>query len=73
MKVRYDPEADAAYVAIGREPRRGESTSQVTEISNPLGRGEIILDFDSAGHLIGVEILSASELLRPEDLQTEAN
>ncbi|WOF21470.1 DUF2283 domain-containing protein [Microbacterium betulae] len=68
MSVRYDPEADAAYIPIGREPRTGEAEQQIAEIRNPSGTGEIILDFDRDGHLIGVEILEASRLLRAEDL-----
>ncbi len=68
MSIRYDPEADAAYISIGREPAAGEAVSQIAQLRNPLGRGEVILDFDAAGHLIGVEVLTASELLRPEDL-----
>lgn len=68
MNVRYDPQADAAYIPIGREPQDGEAVAQVGEIRNHLGKGEIILDFDAYGHLIGVEVLVASQLLRPEDL-----
>lgn len=68
MHLRYDPEADAAYLPVGREPHAGESVAQVSEIRNPHGGGEIILDFDADGHLLGVEILQASKLLRTEDL-----
>ncbi|MEV8264421.1 DUF2283 domain-containing protein [Microbacterium sp. NPDC077057] len=68
MHLRYDPEADAAYLPVGRELHAGESAAQVPEIRNPHGAGEIILDFDADGHLLGVEILQASKLLRAEDL-----
>lgn len=68
MTIRYDAEADAAYISVGPEPAPGESADQVVEITNPQGRGEIILDFDKAGHLIGVEVLTASILLRPQAL-----
>ncbi|QNA91361.1 MULTISPECIES: DUF2283 domain-containing protein [unclassified Microbacterium] len=70
MTIRYDPEVDAAYIPIGRAVRAGEATAQVPEIRSPHGEGEIILDFDEAGHLIGIELLRASTLLRPEDLDT---
>ncbi|WP_419775745.1 DUF2283 domain-containing protein [Microbacterium oxydans] len=68
MHIRYDPEVDAAYLTVGREVQAGESVAQVPEIRNPHGVGEIILDFDADGHLLGVEILQASKLLRSDDL-----
>ncbi|MFJ4175768.1 DUF2283 domain-containing protein [Microbacterium sp. NPDC089696] len=68
MKIRYDPEADAAYLAVGPRVADGEAVAQIPEIYPPGGRGEIILDFDTEGHVIGMEILSASALLRPEAL-----
>ncbi|WP_449408336.1 DUF2283 domain-containing protein [Microbacterium maritypicum] len=46
---------------VKRLPRSPRSTR--------LGDAEkIILDFDTEGHVIGMEILSASALLRPEAL-----
>ncbi|MCT1479382.1 DUF2283 domain-containing protein [Microbacterium sp. p3-SID336] len=68
MHVRYDPEVDAAYLTVGREVQAGEAVAQVSEIRNPHGVGEIILDFDADGHLVGVEVLQASKLLRSDDL-----
>lgn len=68
MTLKFDPEADAAYLPIGRDLSPGESVFQVSEIRGPLGGGEITLDFDSEGRLIGIEVLGASKLLRPEDL-----
>lgn len=68
MDIRYDADVDAAYIAIGREVRDGEATNQLPDIRNPQGVGEIILDFDAEGHLIGIELLQASKLLREEDL-----
>ena len=63
----YDPEVDAAYATIGRPIRPGEASRQVP-VTLPEGlSGEIILDFDRDGHLLGVEILGASTLLRAED------
>jgi uncharacterized protein YuzE len=32
----------------------------------PGGGGEIILDFNDAGHLLGVEVLGASAVLSPD-------
>ncbi|PCE13952.1 hypothetical protein AUC47_04700 [Microbacterium sp. SZ1] len=67
MKIRYDSEVDAAYLALG-DIADGEAIVQIPEIHPPNGRGEIILDFDAQGRVIGVEILAASVLLRPEVL-----
>lgn len=65
----YDPEVDAAYATIGRPIRPGEAARQVP-VALPEGiSGELLLDFDRDGHLLGVEILGASGLLRPEDVR----
>ncbi|GEC76047.1 MULTISPECIES: DUF2283 domain-containing protein [Microbacterium] len=68
MSIRYDPEVDAAYITIGRDLLPGEAAAQVADIRDPRGDGEIILDFDSEGYLLGIEVLHASRLLRAEDL-----
>ncbi|WP_431807803.1 DUF2283 domain-containing protein [Microbacterium paraoxydans] len=64
----YDGEADAAYLGFGTI-EAGESTRQVPMALPDGVRGEVILDFDADGHLLGVEILQASALLRPRDLE----
>lgn len=51
MKSRYDPEADALYVQLA-EARIVESEEV---------RPGIVLDFDAAGRVVGIEILDASE------------
>ncbi|MGK3949593.1 DUF2283 domain-containing protein [Microbacterium sp. K2] len=66
-ELRYDPEANAAYVTIGRPIRAGEAVRQVPVPLPDDLPGELILDFDRDGHLLGVEILGASALLRAED------
>ena len=53
--ITYDPEADAVYITIGRgEFNRTEET------------GPFIYDVDAHGHILGIEILSASKVLAPE-------
>ena len=62
----YDRSADAAYFNISPRINAGEAVRQdVHEID---GRGEVILDFDEDGKLLGVEILGAKSLLRPSTL-----
>ncbi|MGW9111942.1 DUF2283 domain-containing protein [Microbacterium sp. NPDC055683] len=68
MSVRFDSEADAAYIPVGPGPGSGEAVRQIAGIAGPHG-GEIILDFDAGGHLLGIEILGAAVLIRPDVLE----
>jgi uncharacterized protein YuzE len=55
-EITYDPEADAVYIAVGRgKVDRTEET------------GPFIYDVDAEGHIVGIEILSASKVLAPGD------
>ena len=54
--ITYDPEADAVYITVGRgKVDRTEET------------GPFIYDVDAEGHIVGIEILSASKVLAPGD------
>ena len=56
--ITYDAEADAVYVAVGRgKVNRTEET------------GPFVCDVDAEGHIVGIEILSASKVLAPGDWQ----
>ena len=67
MRVRYDPDADAAYVYL-REIGLGEA--EYTHVVEFEGQKDMInLDFDRDGRLIGVEVLSASRQLPRELLE----
>ncbi|AIY03902.1 MULTISPECIES: DUF2283 domain-containing protein [Arthrobacter] len=68
MQISYDAPADAAYIRLGGPLTPGQASQQLHSIQTPGGRGEITLDFDDAGHLLGVEVLSASAVLSPEVL-----
>ena len=65
MDLTYDPEADAAYVALGGPIAPGGAAQQIHSIATPDGRGEVTLDFDTEGRLLGVEVLNASAVLEP--------
>lgn len=67
-----DPDADAAYLTLGDDVEPGRAVSTVNAIGVPNGAGEINLDFDAAGRLLGVEVLGASALLAPELLEAAA-
>ena len=59
----YDPDSDAAYLRIlDGEHGRSSQQKSVTVAE----RGEIVLDFNLEGHLVGVEVLGARSLLPPE-------
>ncbi|AGZ44203.1 DUF2283 domain-containing protein [Actinoplanes friuliensis] len=61
MRLTYDDEANAAYLEI-------EDIAEGTAVENVVverpGRGDIILDFDAAGRLLGVEVIGATALVR---------
>lgn len=69
MRITYDREADAAYISVVESVGPGESKTQQHSIATPTGTGEIVLDYDAAGFLLGVEILGASGVIRPELLE----
>lgn len=54
-KFEYDPEANAAYIRFSSEP--------VLE-SEEVSEG-IVLDYDQAGHIVGMEVLDARQNLPP--------
>jgi uncharacterized protein YuzE len=55
MRIEYDPEVDALYVRL--------TESKIIE-SEQVQPG-IILDFDAAGKVVGVEVLNASKREAP--------
>ncbi|MBU2664749.1 DUF2283 domain-containing protein [Actinoplanes bogorensis] len=61
MHSTYDAEADAAYFTVAE--RDAPALEQVV-VERP-GRGDIVLDFDPEGRLLGVEVIGARSLLHP--------
>lgn len=66
MRLSYDSEADAAYVRLVEGSR---SAKQVVVDDDDLWK-PIIIDLDGEGHVIGFELLDASEML-PANLLDE--
>lgn len=65
MKLSYDRSVDAAYIQIAADIEAGEVAK--TYPCDPLEvEGEINLDFDAQGRLIGIEVLDASKKLPRE-------
>jgi len=59
VRITYDKEADALYIAFGEGPAIVEEVAE-----------GIALDWDSEGRLLGIEILDASKRLAdPETLR----
>ena len=50
MKLKYDPETDAAYIDI--EPRTSAESFELCE--------DIVIDLDADGHVVGIEVQWAS-------------
>lgn len=68
MRITFDADLDAAYVYIADPIGRGEAFTQVWVKSKRIRGGDIILDLDREGRLLGVELLGAEALLRPDTL-----
>ena len=66
MRFTFDDEANAAYLELDVGAEGSAVENVVVERS---GRGDIVLDFDGDGHLLGVEIIGATELLRTTALE----
>ena len=71
MRIRYDKQADAAYIYVVKEiAPGGVKATHVCDLSDiernyglaPI-RGMINLDFDEDGHLLGIEIIEATNIL----------
>lgn len=60
MRTTFDAEADASYITLVPEIESGRSVRN--EIVETAG-GTVVLDFDRAGMLLGVEVLGATKLL----------
>ncbi|HLF70532.1 MAG TPA: DUF2283 domain-containing protein [Dehalococcoidia bacterium] len=67
MKLEYDKRVDAAYFYLV-PPVPGIAKKTYACDPDEVG-GQIQLDFDSEGHLIGIEILDASLILPKEALK----
>ena len=68
MKFEYDKEANSAYIYVDESIDDGEAVKTIELDQN------IILDFDSKGKLLGVEILDASKVLNEKVLlQAQSN
>ncbi len=66
VRIELDVEVDAAYLYLTDSEAAGAAVEQV--VVDRAGRGDVVLDFDADGRLLGVEIIGASQLLHPSSL-----
>ncbi|MFB4268961.1 DUF2283 domain-containing protein [Nonomuraea sp. GTA35] len=69
MRIEYGDENDVAYIYLVDHIGAGESARQVVLDDDGI-RGEVILDVDREGKVLGIEVVGASYVLRPETLAT---
>jgi uncharacterized protein YuzE len=71
MFITYDPERGSAYISLipedaGFIPRREVTLEDVEGLGE--AAGELVLDLDDEGRLVGIEVLSPELLLRRETI-----
>lgn len=69
--ITYDPESGSAYISLVPEdagfiPRAAVTLEEVEALGD--AAGDIVLDLDEEGRLVGIEVHSPEELLRSETL-----
>jgi len=62
MKLHYYPETDSLYIDLNAKP-----SSDSREVADGL-----VIDLDSAGQVVGIDIQHASEILDLNTLETES-
>lgn len=65
----YDPDADASYIYVASDRANGDAVRQ-QHVHCDGSDGQIILDYDRDGRLLGIELLGASSLLHASALST---
>lgn len=65
LRIDYDKKADVAYIRLVRKIEPG-SIKETYACDPQQVRGQIQLDFDAEGRLVGIEVLDASHLLPRE-------
>jgi uncharacterized protein YuzE len=64
MRMTYDPAADAMYLYLTERAAEAPEVARTEEVAPGL-----MLDFDNAGRVIGIEMLSVSKLPNAKPMQ----
>ena len=70
LSIQYDSEVDAAYISHADEIPAGGVAQTVCVDPQAIG-GMVNLDLDDEGRIVGLEVMDASKMLRPELLWSE--
>ena len=62
MRVTYDAEVDAAYIYLESAPQPGSAVTTLSLDPREVN-GEVNIDLDVEGRIIGIEVIDASRLL----------
>jgi uncharacterized protein YuzE len=68
MRITYDPTADAAYIYLREIEDGGVANTIPVDSTEGVSAGDVNLDFDAEGRLIGIEVLGARSTLPREAL-----
>jgi uncharacterized protein YuzE len=68
IELSYDAEADAAYVYL-QEQGDARKVARTRFCNIELKNAAINVDFDGQGHVVGIELLGATQLLPPPLLE----
>ncbi|MFC7432097.1 MULTISPECIES: DUF2283 domain-containing protein [unclassified Agrococcus] len=63
MRLTYDHDADAAYARLVDDIAPGEAAHQIRVPGDDRLAGQVVLDVDADGRLLGIEVLFASTAL----------
>ncbi|MGA9206521.1 MAG: DUF2283 domain-containing protein [Terriglobales bacterium] len=62
MKLHYYPDTDSLYIDLNARP--SADSREITE--------DLVVDFDSDGRVVGIDIQHASEIMDLKTLETES-
>jgi uncharacterized protein YuzE len=71
VRVTYDAEVDAAYIYLESAPQPGSAVTTLSLDPREVN-GEVNIDLDFEGRIIGIEVLEASRLLPAGFVQEHA-
>lgn len=62
LKLEVDPDANAGYIELSRALNSADKPRQIV-IDDKRLNGEIVVDVNSSGHVLGIEFIGVREML----------